>query len=161
MRPTHRIAATMQRQDLPPPPITLTEPELAHYRAVLSGLPSHLHRSTAACCLSAAVAQVLHEIEEASRILSDEGLVSAGNTGPKPHPAVQIRDAAHKRLAALLSRLKMLPSADARELGRQAAFETRMRSPAPLAIAAPAPSPLAAVDWVAIAAAEKNGASGV
>jgi hypothetical protein len=140
--------AALQRPTLPMPPMPLTESEMVHYQEVLSGLPSQHHRSAVVRGLCAGVAQALVEIEQASTEIAARGLVVAAAQGPKPNPAVQIRDAATKRLAALASRLKALPSGDARENQRQAAFETGSRGVLPLPAAnATGPAP----DWAAMA----------
>lgn len=144
-----REAAAFQRPELPLPPIPLSPEALGYYAEVLSGLPVQHHRSTVVRTLCTGMAQCMEEMKQASALIDREGLVVAAPQGVKAHPAVGIRDAAAKRMAALASRLKALPQGDAREAQRQAAFETKARGTLPLAVVRPEPT--AKVNWAALA----------
>ena len=95
---------------VPPPPIPLNPEETRHYLGVMSSIPTMNHHSETVRALAAAIAQAEHEITRATEIIDRLGLVIESPQGHKPNPAIQIRDAATKRLAACASRLKTLPS---------------------------------------------------
>ena len=143
-------------------PLTaLTPRETEFYAAFISGVPA-LNRSlppTRELC--AAAAQAAAEAEAATALISAEGLVVRSPQGVKPHPACHIRDAASKRLAALLSRMKLSPQGDARESARMASYEHLTRGGATLTVVGDGSAPAGpAPDWTKLVAemdAKKKG----
>jgi hypothetical protein len=138
------------KNPVPPPPIPLNPEETAHYLGVMSSVPTMNHHSETVRALAAAIAQAEHEMTLASEIIARDGLVVTSSQGPKANPAIQIRDAATKRLAACASRLKTLPlQDDARTGQRVAAAESSLRGGPAMLAAAPAAGP--SPDWAAMA----------
>lgn len=143
----------LQPTAVDPAPIPLNEKETEYYRQAMSSLPAATRRSHVTRGLAAAYAQALLEAEEASAIIAQEGMTVRTPQGIKAHPCVLIRDRAHKRAAAIASRMKILPQGDAREVVRAAQFESAVRGSAvlPIAPAAPATASSSEPDWKRLA----------
>ncbi len=133
---------------LPEPPVTMSQRELKLYALVMTAVSPGERRSAVARALAAGIAVAMAEIETCGEIIQREGLVVSSPQGTKPNPAVGIRDVATKRLAALASRLKALPQADARELARATRFESVHRGSAQIVAGSSAKTPR--TDWVAV-----------
>jgi hypothetical protein len=142
---------------MPAAPLELTPEEVVFYGLVMASIPPDSRRSPACRSLAASAAQCMGEIEQCSKVLRAEGLTVQNPQGVKAHPCVQIRDAAQKRLAALLSRLKALGTADQREVARSIRFESQVRGEAAPLVAG-ANAPRGGVDWVRVLAEQNAGA---
>ena len=132
-------------QALAPSPIPLNERELEHYAGILMSVAPMARHQESVRAIAATAALAMHEIERCTEIINAEGMTTTGSQGPKPHPAMQIRSDAAKRLGALLSRIKALPNLDSREAARAVRFEQPFKTQ-PIVAASEKDAPK--TDWV-------------
>ena len=124
---TRSIATTrkaMAEVSITEPLLALTDPRaVQHYQGIVSAMPATTRDTTGARMLASDAAKCAQLLDDIDAAIEADGLVVDG----RAHPLLSARTATSSRLASILSRLKLTPQDDARELQRAANFEQTMR----------------------------------
>lgn len=108
------------------PPITEpSRPEVeAIYRNLVASLPSSTRTMASMRALALEAAEAMHTIERMDAMLTAQGEIQTDARGiMRAHPAVEIRHKNSVRLMALMTKLRLLPSQDKRDLQQAARYE--------------------------------------
>lgn len=80
--------------------------------------------------LALEAAEAMSQIERMEATLAAQGEIQTDSRGiMRPHPAVEIRHKAGMRLMALMTKLRLLPSQDTRDLQQRARYENERSTP--------------------------------
>lgn len=116
----------MQAASVYVPPITApSRPEVADiYRGVMASIPSDNRSMASMRALGLEAAEAIAQIERMDALLVEQGEIQRDHRGiMRPHPAVEIRHKAGMRLMALMTKLRLVPSQDTRDMQQRAKFE--------------------------------------
>lgn len=111
------------------PPITEpSRPEVeAIYRDLVGAMPSTTRTMASMRALALEAAEAMHTIERMDAMLTAQGEIQTDARGiMRAHPAVEIRHKNSVRLMALMTKLRLLPAQDKRDLQKTAQYETQV-----------------------------------
>lgn len=118
--------AAMQSSAVYAPPITVpSRPEVVEiYRGLVASMPSAIRTMAAMRALALEAAEAMHTIERMDTMLAEQGEIQIDTRGiMRAHPAVEIRHKNSVRLMALMTKLRLIPSQDKRDLQQLARYE--------------------------------------
>jgi hypothetical protein len=127
------------------------------YAAVLSAVPSSQRAMTSTRLMAIEMAEAVVQCERLSKVLDEQGdfYVDSVTGTPKLHPACNVRHAASMRIATYMTKLRLVPSADIRELQRAGNYEANLRGNTVLT--SPVEQAGEEPDWSAMLAEMKKG----
>jgi hypothetical protein len=125
-RSVSKTRKALEKVSITEPLLALTDPRaVQHYQGIVASLPSTVRDTTGARMLASDAAKCAQLLDDIDARIAADGLVTVEG---KAHPLLSARTATSSRLASILSRLKLVPQDDARELQRAGNFEQTMRA---------------------------------
>lgn len=120
------VTALNKPSSPPPPPAPFSNQEAGrYYNEVMLNLPQDSWRLMATRLTALQVAENQCHMDRLNAAISEAGIIDFEG---KPHPGLSQLVKLQSTSTAMLSRLKALPSGDAREAGRAAKFEASIQA---------------------------------
>ena len=158
-RPTEKVRQSMSNAgSYCEPVMPLSSPEAYEVFAhALGQLPSMARATYAGRALAGEIAETQVSIFRMNGIITRDGeMITDPHGRLQPHPLLAPRHSAGMRLTTLISRAKMMPQNDIREIQRQGHYESALRGHTPLVVPITTNDGAGQPDWESMLKAEEQ-----